>query len=131
MITGKGGNVEILYKDFLDVEIELFLVGKSDFDFERAVKKKGVKFSENVIKIQKGEMSYHLTPENYEEMIQSFFNVNTDFVYRNDEKLLQLLKLYAVGYFIKKFKNKLKEDGFPLLPEILAKKKSEFKNIKI
>lgn len=129
-LGGNGVTLEILFKEYLGVEIELYLMEESDFVFEESVKKKGVKFVEK-IKENKNEISYFLSPESYEKMIDSFFKENPDFVYKNDEKLIQLLKLYAVGYYVKKFKERIRDETFPLLGEILSKKKSEFKNTKI
>lgn len=75
---------------------------------------------ENIIK--------NLQEEHYDEIIDSFFKKYPGLVYTPDEKLIQLLNLYGISYISKRFKNKLKGKNFPMMAEILVRKKNELKN---
>ncbi len=75
---------------------------------------------ENIIK--------NLQEEHYDEIIESFFKKYPGLVYTPDEKLIHLLNLYGISYISKKFKNKLKGKNFPMMAEILVRKKNELKN---
>lgn len=74
----------------------------------------------------------NLQEEHYNEIINNFFNKFPDLSAKiEDEKVIDLLNVYGINYIAKKFKSKLKGRKFPMMAEMLEKKKSEFKNTSI
>jgi len=118
----------------LELEVENEMKSEIERDVEKIIENlnTNLKSFENENEIATDDIGsnivQNLQEEHYFEIIDKFFSRYPEYSSQPTEKIIDLLNAYGINYISRRFKSKLKGKKFPLMTEMLEKKKNEFKN---